>query len=81
MAGLMSITLLIGLLIHLYGHVAINFVWGQVSENKELLRGRIPIGLVIGGMIPILFGQVFLAYLAYVRKPGKAGDAAAGPAS
>ncbi len=69
MAGLMSITLLVGLLIHLYGHIAINFVWGLLSSNKELLEHRIPIGLVIGGIIPVLFGQVFLAYLAYVRKP------------
>jgi uncharacterized protein (TIGR02611 family) len=69
MAGLMSITLLVGLLIHLYGHVATSFVWGLVSDNKELIKHRIPIGLVIGGMIPILFGQVFLAYIAYVRKP------------
>jgi len=69
MAGIFAITLLIGLVIHLYGHLLINMVWALVSSKHGLFKHRIPIGLVIGAMIPMLFGQIFLAYIAFVRKP------------
>ncbi len=68
MLGLTVITLLIALALHLYGHHLVNALWNTLFD-KPLLKGRIPIGLVIGGLVPIVIGQAFIAYLAYLRKP------------
>lgn len=68
MLGLTIIFVLAAVLLRLYGHIVINYLWNALFD-KPLLKGKLPIGLVIGALVPMVLGQAFVAYLAYLRKP------------
>lgn len=67
LVGLIVAELGVAWLIHMHGHVVLNWAWTLVFEDP-LLKGRIPLGIVIGAFVPFVAGQVFLGYLAYGRK-------------
>lgn len=68
MLGLTIIFILAAILIHLYAHLVVNYAW-NLAFHKPLFDKKIPLGLVIGGVAPMVIGQAFVAYLAYLRKP------------
>ena len=75
MAGLIVVTVGAGALIHLEGHTVVNAVSRPVL-GRALLATKIPLGLVISAIIPMVAGQVMLGYLAFIHTR-RGGDATA----
>ncbi len=67
MVGIIALTIGGGILIHLQGHTVINIV-AKYLLGHAIMHKPIPVGLVISGLVPMVAGQVLLAYLAWVHK-------------
>ncbi len=68
LSGLVVLTVGLGFALHLYGHIAVNWV-SQMTLGRVVLHKKIPVGLVISALVPIIAGQVLLGYLAFIHRP------------
>lgn len=64
--GLVVMTVGLGFAIHFYGHVVVNWISTR-TLHRVVLHKRIPIGLVISALLPVVIGQVILGYIAFIH--------------
>ncbi len=71
--ALVVVTILGGIALHFYGHLAVNAA-SRSLLGHPLFHKRIPIGLVLSGLVPMVGGQLLLGYLAFVHRPESTAD-------
>lgn len=67
LAALIFLTCAAGVAVHLYGHIAVNAITKPLLD-RPVLHKRIPVGLILSALLPMIGGQLLLGYLAFFHR-------------
>jgi tellurite resistance protein TerC len=67
LCALIALTIGLGVVIHFYGHLAVNAVARGVV-GRDVMEKKVAVGLVLSALLPMVAGQVLLGYLAFIYR-------------